>query len=162
MTKRQEIIATLLEWYESVLCNWADGTSSDPFGTARENKIIRHPSYVELERLLPLLRSAKPEVYWDIVQRYLYAPQKIVYRCPRCGPNPHSLAAGLPHHKDTPQPPFGEDIDHKHSGKLYSLRPTRVRDNWAISAANLEAGIAWLDENWVGEPFVPDFEARAA
>lgn len=162
MTRRQEIIATLLEWYEDVLNSWADGTAVDPHGYPRENQIIRHPSYRELERLLGEMRIAEPVIYWDMVQRYLYAPQRVVYRCPRCGPKPESLAAGLPHPKDLPPPPYGKDVDHKHGGKLWALRPTRIRMCWAIRAENLVRGIEWLDHNWQGEPFVPDFEARAA
>lgn len=162
MTRRQEIIVELLENYQHVVESWKDWLASGDHGFPMLNPVYNHPSYKELDRQLVALREAEPVIYWDVAQRFLYGDMRVVYRCPRCGPKPESLAAGLPHHKDHPQPPFGVDIDHKHSGKLFPLRPTRVRNCHALRVENLEAGIAWLDDHWQGEPFVPDFEARAA
>lgn len=162
MTRRQEIIVQLLEAYQDVVESWKDGLGSGDFGFPMLNPVYNHPSYKELDRQLVALRDAEPAIYWDIAQRYLYGDMRVVYRCPRCGPKPESFASGLPHPKDLPQPPHGVDVDHKHGGKLWALRPTKIRCSWAIRAENLEKGVLWLDEHWQGEPFVPDFEARAA
>lgn len=176
MTHRQTVIATLLEWYEAVLNSWQDGTASDPFGTQRVNKILLHPSYRELERLLPELRSAEPVTYWNLAQRYWLAPSKQVLRCPRCGPAPeppkedrdradkmleYATVYALLHHRDVALPAFGVDVDHKHGRDLVALRPVRVRvPSQAIRPELVERAIGWLDEHWQGEPFIPDFDKR--
>jgi len=163
MTRRQEIIATLLEWYEAVLNSWQGDWASEPFGFPRVNAILRHPSYVELERLLVLMREDEPVIYWNIMQRYLYAPSKPVLRCSACGPAPEKVESALLHARDEPLPPFGVDKFHTHGRKVLTLRPVRVRvPSLAIRPELVTAGIEWLDEHWRDdtEPFVPDFEAK--
>ena len=182
MTRRQEIIATLLEWYEAVLNSWQGDWASEPFGFPRVNAILRHPSYVELERLLVVMREDEPVIYWNITQRYLYAPSKVVLRCSVCGPAPKKatplaphasrreaaqvraeVESGLLHVRDEPLPPFGVDKFHTHGRKVSTLRPVRVRvPSLAIRPELVTAGIKWLDEHWRDdtEPFVPDFEAK--
>lgn len=163
MTRRQEIIATLLEWYRDVLESWNDGNGAGDYGFPRLCPVYNHPSYRELDRLLDAMRSQAPELYWNITQRYLYAPTKVVLRCARCGPKPERTEAALLHVKDTHQPAGNEEVHHKHGGTLVKLNPVRVRvPSQAIRPELITAGIEWLDAQWRGEPFVPDFEARAA
>lgn len=161
MTRRQEIIATLLEWYEAVRESWNDGAGSGDYGLPMLCPVYNHPSYRELDRVLHEMRHAEPVLYRVITQRYLYAPTKVVLRCPKCGPKPERIEAAALHPKDTPQAPGGEDIHHKHAGTLIKLNPVRVRV-MQVKPELLVKGIEWLDANWQGEPFVPDFEARAA
>lgn len=161
MTRRQEIIATLLEWYEAVRDSWNDGTGAGDYGLPMLCPVYNHPSYRELDRLLSELRPAEPILYWNITQRYLYAPTKVVLRCPKCGPKPERFEAALLHARDHMQMP--DEVHHKHGGTLVKLNPVRVRvPSFAISPTKLAEGIEWLDSRWVGEPFIPDFEARAA
>lgn len=161
MTHRQEIIATLLEWYEAVRESWNDGLGAGDYGLPMLCPVYNHPSYRELDRLLDEMRSAEPVIYWNIAQRYVYAPTKVVLRCPRCGPKPERIEASLLHPRDALQ--ATEDLHHKHGGTLVKLNPVRVRvPSQAIRPELISAGIEWLDERWMGEPFVPDFEARAA
>lgn len=163
MTRRQEIISTLLEWYEDVLNSWHDGRGNGDYGYPMCNAVYNHPSYRELERLLVELRSTDPAVYWNVAQRYLYAPTKVVLRCSSCGPKPDKPEAALLHPLDEPQPPFGVERFHRHGWNVVTLRPQKVRaPSLAIDPRLVAAGISWLDEHWVGEPFVPDFEAKAA
>jgi hypothetical protein len=161
LTRRQEIIATLLEWYQDVLESWQDGTASDSFGFPRVNAILRHPSYQELERLLPMLRAEEPEVYWNVTQRYVYAPTKCVLRCVNCGPSPNAIAYGLLHPRDELQRPDGQIRFHQHGRKIIQLRPVRVRNpSKAIRPELIERGIVWIDDHFAIEPFVPDFEGK--
>jgi len=158
---RQEIIATLLEWYEAVLYSWQDGLGSGDYGFPMANLVWRHPSYRELERLLIVMREDEPIIYWNVMQRYLYAPSKPVLRCSACGPAPEKVESALLHARDEPLPPFGVDKFHTHGRKVLTLRPVRVRvPSLAIRPELVTAGIEWLDEHWSGEPFVPDFEAK--
>ena len=182
MTRRQEIIATLLEWYEAVLYSWQDGMGSGDYGYPMANPAWNHSSYRELERLLIVMREDEPIIYWNIMQRYLYAPSKVVLRCSVCGPAPKKatplaphasrreaaqvraeVESGLLHARDEPLPPFGVDKFHTHGRKVLTLRPVRVRvPSLAIRPELVTAGIEWLDEHWRNdtEPFVPDFEAK--
>lgn len=162
MSKRQEIIATLLEWYEAVRDSWNDGSGAGDYGLPMLCAVYNHPSYRELDRLLSELRSAEPVIYWNIVQRYLYAPTKVVLRCPKCGPKPERIEAALLHPRDTLPPPGGDVVLCKRHRGL-TMVPTRVRvPSLAIRPELLIRGIEWLDQNWRGEPFVPDFEAKRA
>lgn len=156
---RLEVIGTLLEWYEAVLNSWHDVRAAGDHGYPRVCPVLNHPSYRELERLLPMLRDHDPVVYWDVAQRYLYAPSKVVLRCSSCGPKPDHPSYGLLHPKDEV---MGADRWHNHGRTVVQLRPARVRvPSKAIEPKHLTVGIAWLEENWRGEPFVPDFEARS-
>lgn len=42
-----------------------------------------HPSYQELERLLPDLRSEQPALAWHLTKTY-FGPRRRVLECPRC------------------------------------------------------------------------------
>lgn len=165
MTRRQEIIHTLLEWYEDVLNSWQDGLASEAFGYPTVNAILRHPSYRELERLLPMLRAEEPVTYWNVMQRYLYAPTKVVYRCASCGPRQDSPTYAILHPNDQPQPHWGDRDDgptmmHRHGRKVVTLRPCRVRaPSLAIRPELVSRGIVWIDDHFAVEPFIPDFDS---
>lgn len=160
MTPRREIIATLLEWYQDVLNPWTTGGSGEG-GFPMMNPILNHPSYRELERLLPELRDSEPATYWNLAQRYIYAPTKPVLRCSSCGPHPESAEYGILHPRDEHQRPNGDIRFHQHGRKVVTLRPVRVRvPSLAIRTELVDRGIVWLDHHWAGEPFIPDFEAK--
>jgi len=46
-------------------------------------RVWNHPSFQELERLLPLLRSERRRLAWHLAKTY-FAPRRRVLECPRC------------------------------------------------------------------------------
>ncbi len=137
---RQERIAFLLEHLEDVRHGVRDrGTSGEaiPLMCAAWNS----PSYRELERLLPRLRSEHPPLAWHLSQTY-FAPRRRVLSCPRCSWQTHSWAS----------------LNfHRHAGRNVALVPRVLRVVPAkVRPELVGAAIAWLDESWQGGVFVPD------
>jgi hypothetical protein len=102
----------------------------------------RHPSYRELERLRIQMRDAEPFTYWHIAESFFRATFKRVAYCPRC----ERIAAA-------------EFInsEHRHGQKSITLVPRCHRVvSQAVEPMLVERGIAWLDDRWNGEPFIPD------
>jgi hypothetical protein len=105
-------------------------------------KAWNHPSYQEIERLLPLLSVAALPLYRAIVGLYVYP--RFVRRavCPKCGtvklPN---LVGELHIHQNRKTATF---IARMTRLPLYRVRPRDVDD-----------AIVWLDDHWRGV-FVPD------
>ena len=169
MNQREEIVSTLLEWYEDVLNSWNDGLGAGDYRYPRLCPAYNHPSYKELDRLLDVMRSEIPVTYWNISQRYLYAPSKVVMRCPRCGPSPNRIEASLIHPRDVPRPSGNEKLicsGRRRENRLHGpelMRPVKVRiPSRAVRPDEIRSGISWLAENFAIEPTIPNFEARHA
>lgn len=165
MTSRRETIATLLEWYEDLLHGWEQpGRGAN--GYFQLNACLRHPSYRELERQLVDMRSREPVVYWNVCQRYLYAPKVQILRCPACTRQPKGrleamIVEGLRNAKDEPQGSSqAAKRYHKHGHKSVALAPAHVRSNFAVRPNLVLQGIVDMDTHWSwkGEIQVPDFE----
>jgi hypothetical protein len=177
--RRIDRIQVLLEWYIDLLYGWDDGAGDGSFGVRLPRAELRHTSYLELERLLPLLSAAEPEAYWHLAERYWRAPWSIVLRCPRCVPRPTSRDSIEAQHAylrrhPSDKTPSGPRIVpgrkrpthqrwHTHSGKAVQMRPVRVIcPSSAVEPSEVARALVWLDEHWQGPADLPEFGLREA
>lgn len=151
MTRRDRIVV-LLENYLDVLNGLQDRAFRGDDFLPRMCRAWSHPSYRELERLRVVMRDSEPIVYWHIAETYFRADYRRVSVCPKCG-------------RIAPAALIGEFCKH---GKPYAKAVTRIaaiqkRTSAAVRPELVTAGVGWLDDNWRGEPFIPDdLLARAA
>jgi hypothetical protein len=137
---RPERIAFLLEHLEDVRYGVRDK------GSAGEHiplmcRAWNHPSYRQLEKLLPELRAEQPALAWHLSKTY-FGGRRRVLQCPRCN--------GV-------VPAWSSANFHKHGGKNVALAPRVLRVVPLEVRRELVAqAIAWLDERWRGGVFVPD------
>ena len=144
---RQEIIGELLRWYIAVLNGVRDGVGDDPTHLTLMGRAWNSTAYREIERLLPLLAEAEPNLYWNVAERYWRAWTRRVLRCPRCMTFEPFTASNSNGHIRT----------HKHGGKNIALTPAIVPLlDKRVEPKRIERGIAWLADNWQGvEPMLP-------
>ena len=137
---RPEHIAFLLTHLEDVRAGLRDrgqGGEHIPLMCRAWN----HPSYRQLERLLPLLRGAHPELA-SALARTFFAPKRRMLVCPRCDVRPEVWSSAR---------------FHKHGRKSVALVPRVLRVVPLEVRGELVAeAISWLDERWQGGVFVPD------
>jgi hypothetical protein len=139
---RRERIAFLLENFHDVLAGVRDrGSGGDHIPLMC--RVWNHPSYQELERLLPLLGVDARPLYRAVVGTFVYP--RFVRRavCPRCG---------------TVKPPGLVGELHAHKGRrsaAFVPRMTRV-PLYPVEPADVDGAIGWLEENWRGDVYVPD------
>jgi hypothetical protein len=106
-------------------------------------RVWNHPSYQELERLLPLLGLDARPLYRALVGSYVYP--RFVRRavCPNCGAvKPPNLVGEL----------------HRHTGRksaAFVPRMTRV-PLYPVEQHDVDDAIGWLHDHWRGGVFVPD------
>ena len=105
------------------------------------------PAYRELERLLPLLAEAEPNLYWNVAERYWRARTRRVLRCPRC----------MRFEPITASNSNGHVRMHTHGSRHVILRPAIVPFlDERVTPKQIERGVAWLASNWQGvEPMLP-------
>ncbi len=100
-------------------------------------------SYQELERLLPLLSADARPLYRAVVGTYVYP--RFVRRavCPNCNVVKPPALVGEPH-------------QHPHrKSATFVARMVRV-PLYPVERVDVDGALVWLDENWRGEPYVPD------
>lgn len=103
-----------------------------------------HPSYVELRRCIALFQDVEPVLWWDVREQFLRYEEVRVAICPRC---------------QKEAPPHLEGELHRHGQTSVAFVARTVRrplSRSAIRPENVTAGIGWLDQNFRGEPFIPD------
>lgn len=85
---RRERIAFLLEHLEDVRAGVRErGSGGDHIPLMC--RVWNHPSFQELERLVPLLRSEQPTLAWHLLE-HSFAPRRWVSACPACGRSTHA------------------------------------------------------------------------
>lgn len=102
-----------------------------------------HSSYQELERLLPLLGADARLLNRAVVATYVYP--RFVRRavCPNCNVvKPPALVGELHHH------PYRKS-------SAFVARMVRV-PMYPVEQVDVDGALVWFDENWQGEPYVPD------
>jgi hypothetical protein len=139
---RPERITFLLEHFHDVLAGLRDQGNR---GRARPADVCRVNSagYQELERLLPLLSAASPPLYRAVVGMWVHP--RFVRRavCPKCGAvKPPRLVGELHLHGHRRSAGFVARMVRVPLYPVYERYPAAV--------------VAWLDEHWRGEPFIPD------
>jgi hypothetical protein len=138
---RQERIAFLLEHLADVQAGVRDrGTGGDHIPLMC--RVWNHPSYQELERLLPLLGKAARPFYRAVVGMYVYPRHVRRAVCPRCG--------------DVKAPALEGEL-HSHGNRksaTFVARMVRV-PLYPVEERDVRGAIGWLDDNWRGDPFVP-------
>ena len=139
---RHERIAFLLEHLADVQAGVRDrGTGGDHIPLMW--RVWNHPSYQELERLLPLLGKAARPLYRAVVGTYVYP--RFVRRavCPRC----NAVKA----------PAFVGELQTHQGRKTAAFVPRMVRvPLYPVESGDVDRAIGWLDLNWRGGVFVPD------
>lgn len=141
---RRERIAFLLDHYADVLAGVRDRGNGDSTHLPLMCRVWNHPSYRELERLLPLLGADVRPLYRAVVGMYVYP--RFVRRavCVKCGTvRPSALVGELHRH-----PPRGKSA-------AFVARMVRV-PLYPVEQREVDGAITWLDENWRGGVFVPD------
>jgi hypothetical protein len=143
----QDIVELRLAWKVDVLHGVRDGVAVDATHLLLTCRAWNHPACRELERLLPLLAEANPNLYRNVAERYWRACTRRVLRCPRC----------LRFETFTASNSNGHIRVHKHNGKSVTLRPAIVPMlDERVEPERIERGIAWLADNWQGvEPMLP-------
>ena len=139
---RHERIIVLLENYIDVESGMRDRRGDGehiPLMCAAWN----HPSYVELDRLLGIMRSERSHIYWHLSMTYFYAPQRRVLQCPRC--------KGI-------MPSWHSKNFHKHGHSNVAVAPRVVRMvREGVLNAYVTQAVMWLDERWtLSDVFLPD------
>lgn len=149
LTARQEIIQTLLTWWKDVEESWNDGAGSGDYGLPMRNRCANHPSYIELARLWERMRVEVPALHWALRERFLFCtvkPQVVSRRGGRWLVRDNQAVLGAETGEGKGTAPRLEGV-------------TRVVVTWnrAVRAADVHAGIVWLDECWRKDqsPFVP-------
>jgi hypothetical protein len=141
--ERREAIRVLLEHLEDVRAGLRDGSSADAIHLPLMCTAWNSPSYRELERLLPLLRSERPDLAWHLRATF-FAPRKRVLACanPTCGWTTNAWAS----------------VNfHTHGRRHVAVVPKMIRVVGPdVRPKLVDAAIEWLDERWRGEVFLPD------
>jgi len=138
---RRERIAFLLEHYADVLAGLYDDRS-DGQSVRLMCSSWNHPSYQELERLLPLLAARSTAAYHAVVATYKYPSFRRKAWCPRC-------------QQAAPAERIGSL--HSHGSRTVALVPRMVREPlYPVDERLLPLVLAWLDREWQGNPFVPN------
>jgi hypothetical protein len=135
---RRERIVVLLDNYSDVEAGLRDRRGEDALHLPLMCAAWNHPSYRELDRLLGRLKDERHRVYWHLSHAYFHARLRRVKVCPRCRavlPSWHSANF------------------HKHGHTNVAV--VRVLDPKVLDE-RVEAAVTWLDEQWHGEPYVPD------
>jgi hypothetical protein len=140
---RREKIVVLLENYLDVVNGLRDRLGSGdhlPLMCRAYNRPKQ--GYPELEHLLGRLKLEERELHRHLAEQYARAPMRRVLVCPRC--------RGI-------QPTWSSVNFHKHGHSNVAVVPRviRVVPAW-VEQQKIELAIVWLDEQWHGEPFLPD------
>lgn len=139
---RRERITFLLENYMEVEQGLQEPKSGPGDFIPQMCRAYRHPSYVELRRVLLILQSTEPVIWWDLAETYFRFQERRVAWCSHCGGE---------------YPTRFEESLHRHGRKLVKLIPRVVRRrSLAIRPENVNTAIDWLTDNFHGEPFIPD------
>jgi hypothetical protein len=111
-------------------------------------RAFNHPSYRELERLRILMRDTEGGMYWHLTRTYFNGEKRRVLQCPRC---------------QGTMPAWSSVNFHKHGRTNVAVVPRVLRVYpQGVRQARVNDAVAWLDEHWVGEPFIPDDLLAAA
>lgn len=139
---RRERIVVLLENYNDVEAGLRDSRGDGehmPLMCAAWN----HPSYQELDRLLGVMREQRAHLYWNLSETYFRSTKRRVLQCPRC--------------KGVVPTWFSGGHFHKHGNSNVAIVPKVVAViHKNVRTGHVEQAIAWLDEQWHGEIFLPD------
>jgi hypothetical protein len=142
MTRTERIIV-LLENYVLVVSGPLD-RQGDGEHLPLMNRAWNAPGYKELERLRLVMRTEQRTLYWHLASTYFWPATRRVLVCanPRC---------------TITYPSWAKINFHQHGQRHTPLVPKvmRVTDNH-VNPAIVEQAVGWLDEHWVGEPFIPD------
>lgn len=104
--------------------------------------VWRHPSFQQLERLLPQLRRAEPTAWRAVHALYEQPSFRRRASCPRCG----AVA-----------PPGRVGQVHRHGQRAVPLQPRMVRvPRYPVAEADAIRAVAWLEGHWAGGVFIPD------
>lgn len=160
LTAREERIRVLLDWYKDAL-ETMDRSGDLSYGGAPGSVCLlmsdmwRHPSYVELERVLREFRSAKPYLWWHVRERFITNTPRTVLRCPypACGEVKEVAAKHFVNREDGTR---HVTLNHRHAGSnvffVLALEPVLSK---AIDDGLVDDGIRWVAAAFRGEPFVP-------
>ncbi len=143
---RQERIVVLLDNYVDVVNGLGDRKGNGETGLPLMCRAWNFPKqgYPELERLLVQMRAKRKDLYWHMAEKYLRAATRRVLMCanPRC---------------EVTYPTWVKINFHKHGHRNVSLIPRVIRVvPHQVEAAQVRLAVQWLDEQWDGEPFLPD------
>lgn len=156
LPQREHRIVILLENFMDVEHGLRDRTLGDD-GVIGMCAAWNHPSYVQLRRLLPLMRDTREFDYWHVAERFIRCSSRRVLKCPRCHATEVASSAGFD----------DEGLSsryHKHGRDGVLMVPFALKE-WsrAVDPVVVKRGVHWLANRWHGEPFLPDeLLARAA
>jgi hypothetical protein len=149
LTKREEVIRTLLEWYIDVLeGDSMGGVGSYDLGVKLLSRAYNHPSYRELERCLRALRDEDNKTYWHVRETY-QASRRTVLACPKCGDVCEIAGKWFDTNGNVRK-------RHKHGDVVFFVRKTVPSVNAAVRPDVVLDGVRWIAKRFHGEPFVPD------
>ena len=138
---RRERIVVLLDNYVDVEAGLRD-RGSEGIHVPLMCSAWNHPSYRELDRLLGEMKDACQHLYWHLAQTYFHSSHRRVLQCPRC--------KGI-------MPTWHSANFHKHGHSNVAVVPRVVRViHQAVRNEHVEEAVVWLDENWRGDPSLPD------
>lgn len=139
---RHERIVFLLENYMDVENGLQEPRSGEGDFVPQMCRAYRHPSYVELRRLMLILQSSEPVLWWNLAEQYFRYQERRVTICPRCSRE---------------YPPAAEGMLHKHGPKTVTLVPRVIRKtSLAIRPELVQQAVRWIETRFQGEPFIPD------
>ena len=145
---RRERIVVLLEWYVDVEEQGLRDGRGDGEHLPLMSRAWNHPAYRELDRLLGVMRDKRRHLYWHLAETYFRSRQRRVLQCPRC--------RGV-------MPAWSSVNFHKHGHSNVAVVPRVVPIiNPRVRSGQVERAVGWLDEQWVGEVFLPDELITAA
>jgi hypothetical protein len=88
------------------------------------------------------MKDQRQGLYWHLSQTYFHAPRRQVNVCPRC--------KGV-------MPSWSSVNFHKHGHSNVAIVPRVIRVTQpGVQDKRVEEAVSWLDEQWHGEPYVPD------
>jgi len=145
MTKRDRIVL-LLEQYVAVQPGLVD-TYGGEGGALHTAGCWKHHSYVELERVVGVLREADRELYWHLAETYFRATEKRVAYCPRCRGTDHATMIGRP-------------CAHGQKGRRHVASDNRIPKVVRVVSSRVQArlvgrAVDWLEYLWQGDPVIP-------
>ncbi len=153
LSPKEDKIEQLLSWYVDVLEGWQElGRGADGFGLKMMSRAWNTRTYQELNRCLLALRDEDCRTYWHVRERWLTGGWRTVLACPSCGAVENVAA------KHFVEGLKGRHVvlKHKHAGEsVFFVLRSVPHVSAAVRPEVVTAGVRWLADRFVGEPFIP-------
>lgn len=153
LSGRESKILTLLSLYVDVEYGWQEGgKGAGEFGKEMLCRMYKHPSFVELRRVLPALRDERNAVYWHVREAF-QAPSRSVLMCPRCKATEPIASKHFKYTHDGRH----VTLKHKHGGEsVFFVLDSVPAVSAAVRPEVVLDGVRWISVRFRGEPFIPD------